>query len=124
MTGSAGKSGTGTGGVSAAPPCDAVGTVFQAKCATGCHSPNGIWPALDLSSDVAASKAVGAAQTASCTADRTSSIVNPKAPLGGSLFLYVGGSTCGSGTRMPYGGSALSTAEIACIRSYYMSKLH
>jgi hypothetical protein len=123
MGGSAGRIGTG-GSMSAAPPCDAVETVFQVKCASGCHSPSGIWPALDLSSDVAAARAVGAAQTAPCAADRTSSIVNPKAPLGGSLFLYIGGSTCGSGTRMPYGGSSLSTAEIACIKSYYMSKLH
>lgn len=114
----------GSGGATGAAACDAVGMVFQGKCSAGCHSPNGIWQQLDLSTDAAASMAVGAMQNFMCAADKTSKIVNPTAPLSGTLFLYITGATCGGGTQMPFGGDPLTQTEIDCIKSYFMSKLH
>jgi hypothetical protein len=104
--------------------CDAVGMVFQPKCVSGCHSPGGLWPAIDLSSDATATQVVGAAQTYKCAADMTDKIVNASAPLAGSFFLYISGQTCGATTQMPFGGTPLSQTEIDCIKAYFTSKLH
>jgi hypothetical protein len=121
--GSGGRGGTGgassgTGGATAAP-CDALNQVFIPQCVV-CHVPNGIAPT-DFSTEQALSALVGGVQRYPCRADQTSSIVNPAAPLSGSLFLWISGSSCLE--QMPEGGTPLSATDMACVKSYFMAKI-
>jgi hypothetical protein len=121
--GTGGRNGTGgapsgTGGASAAS-CDALNQVFIPKCAA-CHVHNGIAPD-DFSTEQALSALVGGIQMFPCRADQTSSIVNAAAPLGGSLFLWISGSSCLE--QMPQGMTPLTAADIACVKSYFMAKI-
>lgn len=118
--GKSGTGGAGTGGSNVvSTPCDAPTKVLLPKCGTaGCHVPNVFPP--DISTAKMAAALVGASQGATtCAADATSPIVSATAPLSGTLFLWITGSTCRE--QMPFGGTPLSADEIACVKSYFTS---
>jgi hypothetical protein len=106
-------------GTAGGPPCDALTKVFAPKCAASCHNGAAFPP--DMSTEKALASLVGMAQGTKCAADATSSIVNPNAPLSGSLFLWISGATCKD--QMPLLATPLTADDIACVKSYFTAKI-
>jgi hypothetical protein len=95
---------------------------LQARCGfNGCHGMTGTPP--DLSSDAMAAKVIGEGAATPCAGTSTTALIDSAAPVTGVLMTRITSKTCGTG-QMPFGAPALSQAEIDCIKSYFLSKLH
>jgi hypothetical protein len=77
----------------------------------------------DLSSDAAAAAIIGEGAATPCDGTSTTALIDSASPVSGVLLTRITAKTCGTG-QMPFGATPLSQAEIDCIKSYFMSKLH
>jgi len=104
-----------TTGVDAASPCAAYveGTLLPRTCATVyCHGAAEPAAGLDLASPDLARRLVGVRATTNCRGVLLIDRARPQA----SLMLVKLGASPGCGSRMPLGQTALSAAEISCMR--------
>jgi hypothetical protein len=114
--------GGGTGGASLAVACTYAQTALPSRCGfNACHGMIGTPP--DLSSDAMAAKIIGEGAATPCDGTSTTALIDSSSPVSGVLLTRITTKTCSTG-QMPSGGSPLSQAEIDCIKSYFMSKLH
>jgi hypothetical protein len=114
----------GSGGMTAAAACTYNQTVIPTTCAqNGCHVPAGFAP--DLSTEAMAAAAVSKPIVMPCPGDPTVKyLINPTAPVAGLLIDRISGPLCGLLMQMPFGKPPLTQAEVDCIKSYFMSKIH
>jgi len=122
-TGTGGSGQTGTGGTTTAA-CTYNQTVIPTTCAqNGCHVPAGFAP--DLSTEAMAAAAVSKPIVMPCPGDpMVKYLINPTAPVTGLLVDRISGPLCGLLMQMPFAKPPLTQAEVDCIKSYYMSKIH
>jgi hypothetical protein len=114
--------GGGTGVSMTAVACTYAQTALPTKCGfSGCHGMTGTPP--DLSSDAMAAKIIGEGAATPCAGTSTTALIDSAAPVTGVLLTRITTKTCSNG-QMPLNAPPLSQAEIDCIKSYFMSKLH
>jgi hypothetical protein len=106
-----------------ASACTFTQTVIPTKCGIpGCHA-GGFPP--ELSSDAQTAMVINEPMGAACPGDPTAKyLINSAAPVAGILIDRITGTLCGATTQMPFGGTPLTQAEVDCIKSYFMSKIH
>jgi hypothetical protein len=103
-----------TAGMMNADPCgDVVARVFVPSCGgTGCHSATASQQSLDLVSDGVAARVVGVTAV-SCS----QTLADPADPEGSLLYQkLLPGPACGA--QMPLARPPLSSADIACVKSW------
>lgn len=103
-----------TAGTGATDPCgDVVERIFKPSCGgTGCHSATGSQQGLDLVSDGVAARVVGVSGT-TCL----QTLADPADPEGSLLYQKLLPMP-GCGAQMPLARPPLSSADVACVKSW------